>query len=151
MAILYVNQMPRGLAEPAHISKYPCTACSLIRMTLCTLPPPPHYTHPPPLPQPGTQAGMREHKALANAPNRPIPPQNSGQPCRHWTTAVIYPKKEQTWPEGCPTAPGPQFKAINQPCTFLHHIPGDHMAWGEWKQLFFTSSQACPPARIHLA
>lgn len=115
---LFLSQMPRELAEPAHVNKYQCAAYLLNRITRCTLTPPPappHYHHPEK--QPGTWA----QTALANAPTAPVPHKTQASP------ADAVPQL----PRATPWLLDPSFKAINHPCTFLRHIPDDHTALGK--------------------
>lgn len=79
-AVLYSSAKCWELAEPARINKYQRTANLLNRITLCPLPPPPHYAqYPHHYHHLEMQLGTRVPMALANAPSWPIPPQSSGQ------------------------------------------------------------------------
>lgn len=121
--------MPRELAEPAHVNKYQCAAYLLNRITRCTL-------TPLPAPPPSRKAmrhlgadGTSKCLQLPQSPRKLRPAQlmlyHSCHLCQEGTNMA----------RATPWLLDPRFKAINHPCTFLHHIPDDRAALGKWKQL----------------
>ena len=110
--------MPRGLSEPAHTNKHPQRAHSSIRITLCTLPPPPHFAHHPTTATSRKAAGYREHTAPSTPPPGPFLPQTQANLVDPGQRLSSIPRRKRRG-QGCAMASKPQIKHNQLPLLLL--------------------------------